>query len=91
MTSIIRGVKEKRYTRARYALRCTRIPKCVFQKLKNVSSDDEPCPSVLIMGTIEAVMYHTVIAVRIDYIRVITVYIPEENKWIEYRRRRTEP
>ena len=53
--------------------------------------DDEPCASVLIMGSIEAVVYHTVIAVCTDHIRVITVYIPEENKWIEYRRRRTGP
>jgi hypothetical protein len=53
--------------------------------------DDEPCPSVLIMGLIEEIVYHTVIAVCTDHIRVITVYIPEENKWIEYRKRRTEP
>jgi len=53
--------------------------------------DDEPCPSVLIMGFIDAVAYHTVIALCRDHIRVITVYIPEENKWIEYRRRRNEP
>jgi hypothetical protein len=53
--------------------------------------DDEPCPSVLIMGLIDAIVYHTVIAVCTDHIRAITVYIPEENKWIEYRKRRTEP
>ena len=53
--------------------------------------DDESCPSVLIMGLIEAIVYHTVIAVCTDHIRVIIVYIPEENKWIEYRKRRTEP
>lgn len=53
--------------------------------------DDEPCPSVLIMGFIDAVAYHTVIALCRDHIRVITVYIPEEDKWIEYRRRRNEP
>jgi hypothetical protein len=53
--------------------------------------DDEPCPSLHIMGFIAAVVYHTVIAVCTDHIRVITVYIPEENKWIEYRRRRNEP
>jgi len=53
--------------------------------------DDEPCPSVLIMGFIDAVAYHTVIAVCRDHIRVITVYIPEEDKWIEYRKRRPEP
>ena len=54
-------------------------------------SDDEPCPSVLIMGFIDAVAYHTVIALCRDHIRVITVYIPEQDKWIEYRRRRNEP
>jgi hypothetical protein len=53
--------------------------------------DDEPCPSVLIMGFIDAVAYHTVIAICRDHIRVITVYIPEEDKWIEYRKRRNEP
>jgi len=54
-------------------------------------SDDEPCPSVLIMGFIDAVAYHTVIAICEDHIRVITVYIPEQDKWIEYLRRRNEP
>lgn len=53
--------------------------------------EDEPCPSFLIMGWIDAVAYHTVIAICTDHIRVITVYIPEENKWIEYRRRRDTP
>jgi len=53
--------------------------------------DDEPCPSVLIRGFIDAVAYHTVIALCTDHIRVITVYIPEQDKWIEYRRRRNEP
>jgi hypothetical protein len=53
--------------------------------------DDESCPSVLIMGYVDAVAYHTVIALCTDHIRVITVYIPEEDKWIEYRRRRNEP
>ena len=53
--------------------------------------EDEPCPSILIMGLIGAVAYHTVIAICTDHIRVITVYIPEEDKWIEYRKRRTEP
>lgn len=53
--------------------------------------EDEPCPSVLMIGLINAVAYHTVIAICTDHIRVITVYIPEEDKWIEYRKRRGEP
>jgi len=53
--------------------------------------DDEPCPSILMIGFIEAIVYHAVIAVCTDHIRVITVHIPEEDKWIEYRKRRKEP
>jgi Domain of unknown function (DUF4258) len=49
--------------------------------------DDEPCPSVLIMGFIEETAYHTVLAICPDHIRIVTVYIPEEDKWIECRRR----
>jgi hypothetical protein len=52
--------------------------------------DDEPCPSVLIVGFINSIAYHTVVAVCTDHIRIITVYIPEEDKWIDYRRRRNE-
>jgi len=52
--------------------------------------DDEPYPSILILGFIDAVAYHIVIALCRDHIRVITVYIPEEDKWIEYRRRRND-
>ena len=51
--------------------------------------DDEPCPSVLIMGLINATAYHIVIELCPDHIRVITVYIPEENKWTEYRKRKS--
>jgi hypothetical protein len=52
--------------------------------------DDEPCPSFLLMGLIDATAYHTVIGLCRDHIRVVTVYIPEEDKWIEYRKRRNE-
>ena len=53
-------------------------------------NDDEPCPSALMVGFINSVAYHTVVAACTDHIRVITVYIPEEDKWIEYRRRRND-
>jgi len=53
--------------------------------------EDEPCPSVLIMGLIDAVAYHAVIAICTDHVRLITVYIPEEDKWIGYRKRRNKP
>jgi len=41
-----------------------------------------------ILVFIDTTAYHTVIGLCQDHIRVITVYIPEEGKWIEYRRRR---
>lgn len=52
--------------------------------------DDEPCPSLLILGFIDATAYHSVIGLCQDHIRVITVYIPEKDNWIEYRKRRNE-
>ena len=50
--------------------------------------DDEPCPSALMLGFLENSPYHVVIAECEDHVRIITVYIPEEDKWIRYRIRR---
>lgn len=52
--------------------------------------DDEPCPSALILGFINHAAYHVVIAICTDHLRIITVYIPEEQKWTDYRKRRPE-
>lgn len=51
---------------------------------------DEPCPSALILGFINHTTYHVVVAFCPDPLRVVTGYIPEEEKWIEYRTRRDE-
>jgi hypothetical protein len=50
--------------------------------------DDEPCPSALMLGFLENIPYHVVIAECEDHVRIITVYMPEEDKWIKYRIRR---
>jgi hypothetical protein len=50
--------------------------------------DDEPCPSALILGFIGNSPYHVVVAECEDHVRIVTVYIPEEDKWIKYRIRR---
>jgi hypothetical protein len=50
--------------------------------------DDEPCPSALMLGFLENIPYHVVVAECEDHVRIVTVYIPEEDKWIRYRRRR---
>ena len=50
--------------------------------------DDEPCPSALLLGFLENIPYHVVVAECEDHVRIVTVYIPEEDKWIRYKRRR---
>jgi hypothetical protein len=50
--------------------------------------NDEPCPSVLMLGFIGTVPYHVVVAEYEDHLRLITIYIPEEDRWQDYRRRR---
>ena len=50
--------------------------------------DDEPCPSALMLGLLENIPYHVVVAECEDHVRIVTVYIPEEDKWIKYRIRR---
>jgi hypothetical protein len=50
--------------------------------------DDEPCPSALILGFKSGKPHHVVVAQCLDHVRVVTVYIPDERKWINYRIRR---
>jgi hypothetical protein len=51
--------------------------------------DDEPCPSVLILGFLKDAPYHVVVAECLDHVRIITVYNPEADKWVDYRKRRS--
>ena len=50
--------------------------------------DDQPCPSVLILGYINNQPYHLVVGFCEDHLRIITVYVPDEYHWIEYKIRR---
>jgi hypothetical protein len=50
--------------------------------------NDDPCPSALILGYSGNASYHIVVALCIDHIRIITVYKPDENLWIENRFRK---
>jgi len=50
--------------------------------------DDKPCPSPLVLGFLGGTPYHVVVAECEDHVRIITVYIPSEEKWIDYRIRR---
>ena len=50
--------------------------------------DDSPCPSVLMLGVVNNSPVHIVIGVCVDHLRIITIYNPSEEKWINSRKRR---
>ncbi len=50
--------------------------------------EDEPCPSALFFGYTEGRPCHVVVAECEDHLRIITVYIPENDKWIDHVLRR---
>ena len=50
--------------------------------------NDEPCPSALFLGYPGGKPCHVVMAQCDDHVRVITVYFPEKDKWIDYRIRK---
>lgn len=50
--------------------------------------DDETCPAALLLGFPIEKTCHVVIAQCEDHARVITVYIPEKDKWIDNIMRR---
>ena len=52
--------------------------------------EDEPCPSALFFAYSEGRPCHVVVAECEDHVRIITVYIPENNKWIDHVLRRDQ-
>lgn len=52
--------------------------------------EDEPCPSALFFAYCEGIPCHVVVAECEDHIRIITVYIPENDKWIDHVLRRDQ-
>ena len=51
--------------------------------------DDKPLPSYLISGRTKYNRHiHVVVGVNDDMVAIITVYEPEEEKWIDYRKRK---
>jgi hypothetical protein len=45
--------------------------------------DDNPCPSVLLLGFVNREACHVVVANCTDHARIITIYYPAKDKWIE--------
>jgi hypothetical protein len=50
--------------------------------------DDTPCPSVLLLAKKQHIPYHFVVANCGDHIKIITVYSPNKDEWIDNRIRK---
>lgn len=50
--------------------------------------NDRPCPSVLILGSLDTLPYHLVVAICNDHVRIITLYKPEKDQWNEEWKKR---
>ena len=57
----------------------------LYGKMIEEYTDDEPRPSALFLGYVGGTPYHVVLAQCKDHVRVVTVYRPEKDKWIDYR------
>ncbi|MDD4447384.1 MAG: DUF4258 domain-containing protein [Methanothrix sp.] len=50
--------------------------------------DNKPCPSALITGIANWRCCHAVVALCENHLRIVTVYWPEDEKWIDHKTRR---
>jgi hypothetical protein len=47
-----------------------------------------PCPSALILGSVESQACHVVAALCRDRVKIVTVYWPDEEEWSDFKKRR---
>lgn len=50
--------------------------------------DDYPCPNLLLLGKVKEKYYHLLVAKCPEKSVVITIYIPDDNNWIDRRKRK---
>lgn len=50
--------------------------------------DDYRCPAVLMLGQTRGLPHHIVVAICKDRLVIVTVYLPNEDEWINSRRRK---
>jgi hypothetical protein len=50
--------------------------------------ESTPCPSALILGHVERQTCHVVAALCRDRVKIVTVYWPDEEVWLDSRKRR---
>ena len=49
--------------------------------------ESAPCPSALILGSAESQACHVVAALCRDRVKIVTVYWPDEEEWLDSRKR----
>jgi hypothetical protein len=50
--------------------------------------ESTPCPSALILGSVESQACHVVAALCRDRVKIVTVYWPDEEVWLDSRMRK---
>jgi len=50
--------------------------------------DRKPCAAVLILGFISHTAYHVVAAFCQDTLVIVTAYLPEQEDWVDFRKRK---
>jgi hypothetical protein len=50
--------------------------------------ESTPCPSALILGSVESHACHVVAALCRDRVKIVTVYWPDEEVWLDSRMRK---
>ena len=50
--------------------------------------DDYRCPTVLMLGKTRGIPHHIVVAICKDRLIIVTVYLPNEDEWINSKRRK---
>lgn len=50
--------------------------------------EDFPYPSVLMLGYLSGVAFHVVVAKGMNLVKVVTVYMADEEIWLNHRTRR---
>ena len=50
--------------------------------------DEYRCQAVLMLGRVRGIPHHIVVAICKDQLIIVTVYLPNEDEWIDNRRRK---
>lgn len=60
----------------------------VIEKIKKYYEEDEPYPACLILGFVNGMPLHIALSDAGDYAKIITVYKPNKDLWIDNYRKR---